>query len=109
LFLDPRTLQPWAYDKRGRSGRFSEWYRKWVGHDFPAAWRGPYVLKDWAISRMDAAGIPDHRKQAFTGHIDTGSYHRYKKTNEGQDDLELLPSTSELPDEDDDVELPPLL
>lgn len=109
VFLDPRTLRPWAYSKQGRSQRFSEWYRRWVAHDFPAEWRGPYVLKDWAISRMDAAGIADHRKQAFTGHIDTISYQRYKKANEGTEDLERLPGAAGPEADENDVELPELL
>ncbi len=52
LFIDPRTGEPWELSKIGTADRLGQWYRVYISHDFPKEFRGPYVLKDWALSRM---------------------------------------------------------
>ena len=80
LFRNPRGLA-WTLSKGGSANEIATWYRRLVWEILPASRRGIYLLKDYAISHMDAAGVDDATKALFTGHRDLRSYGRYKATN----------------------------
>lgn len=81
LFTDPRTGKPWELSKIGTADRLGQWYRVYISHDFPPEYRGPYVLKDWAQSRMEQAGIPRSDIILFSGQADEDTLDFYQKSN----------------------------
>lgn len=81
LFKDPRTGKPWELSKIGTADKLGQWYRVYVSHDFPKEYRGPYVLKDWAQSRMEAAGVPRADIILFSGQADEDTLDFYQKSN----------------------------
>ncbi len=81
LFFDPRTEQPWAMTDRQTASRISEWYRINISKGFPKSYTGIYALKDWCITRLVESGMPDHQIILFTGHQNTISLQKYKKSN----------------------------
>jgi integrase len=82
LFRNPYG-EPWRITKLGQAGQLVDWYTANVSeYLLPPAQQGLYCLKDFAISRMDAAGIDDRTKALFTGHRTLSVFERYKGTNE---------------------------
>lgn len=81
LFIDPRTGKPWALSQIGTADKLGQWYRVYISHDFPKEFRGPYVLKDWAQSRMEAAGVPRSDVILFSGQADEDTLDFYQKSN----------------------------
>ncbi|MFW5830141.1 MAG: hypothetical protein ACOCXA_07765 [Planctomycetota bacterium] len=79
IFTDPRTGDPWPTPD-GKSYHFNSWYRHHIGRaaGLTGAKACPYVLKDYAITRMDAVGMPWSQISAITG---TKSVPRYLKHN----------------------------
>ena len=80
LFRNRRGKR-WTIGAGGSANELITWYRRLVEDLLTPNRRGIYLLKDYAISRMDAAGIDDRTKALFTGHRDLRSYGRYKATN----------------------------
>ncbi len=81
LFLDPRTGKPWVISKQGCADSLSNWYPNYCSYDFADPLKGIYSLKDWAITKMVHAQIPDHEIILFTGHKNTDVLKKYKKSN----------------------------
>ena len=79
LFVSPYG-EAWRVDKS--AGQLLDWYTanvsEWL---LPRQQWGLYLLKDFAISTMDRAGIDDRTKALFTGHRSLAVFAAYKATN----------------------------
>jgi integrase len=73
----------WWLGSRGQAAELTNWYRDRCSTPagLPVSQRGIYCLKDYAISRMESAGIDDRTKALFTGHQTLAVFARYKATN----------------------------
>lgn len=83
LYLSP-TGERWKFDQNGTSRQMADWYWWHITNklvEIPMAQKGISCLKDFAISSMEAAGIPDSEKKIFTGHYTESVFQRYKKSN----------------------------
>lgn len=79
LFLNPKG-EGWSVAKS--AGQLLDWYTANVSeHLLPRPQWGLYLLKDYAISAMDRAGVDDRTKALFTGHQSLAVFERYKATN----------------------------
>lgn len=92
LFLHP-SGRPWRLNKNMGAGELTDWYWNNVSSQIPVLLpeqRGIYCLKDYAITRMELAGIDDRTKSTFTGIFTLSVYQRYKATNRDRQDDALL-------------------
>jgi integrase len=83
LYLSP-TGDRWKFDQNGTSRQMADWYWWHITNklvEIPMPQKGISCLKDFAITSMEDAGIPDKDKKVFTGHFTETVFQRYKKTN----------------------------
>ena len=94
LYRSP-TGESW-FSKSGQHG-IAVWFRRHCLQHLPVSRRGIYLLKDWAITQMELAGIDDRTKATFTGHTSMRSFLHYKGTNQrmAQSALERIPALPE--------------
>lgn len=84
LFLSP-TGERWEIDPRGTAREIGDWYWWHISATIPSIapnQRGIGLLKDYAISNLEAAGVDDRTKALFTGHRTLSVFERYKTTND---------------------------
>lgn len=91
LYRSP-TGESW-FAPSGQHG-IAVWFRRHCLQHLPVTRRGIYLLKDWAITQMELAGIDDRTKATFTGHTSMRSFLHYKGTNQrmAQSALERIPA-----------------
>jgi integrase len=83
LFVSP-TGQRWRINDVGSSRQLVDYYYANITDKLPqiqVEQRGIYCLKDYAITKMERAGIDDRTKALFTGHTSLSVFQRYKTTN----------------------------
>jgi len=79
LFQNPKR-EAWEVKKSAQ--QLNDWYVNNVSSYLlkRQQW-GLYLLKDYAITAMDVAGVDDRTKTLFTGHRSLQVFERYKATN----------------------------
>lgn len=84
MFTNPRTGEPWKITGTGTAQQLGDWYQSNLTFKIPDLQpnqRGIYCLKDYAITRMDQAGIEVRAMVEFTGIRTHSVYQRYLASN----------------------------